>query len=148
MLSIFSCASWPTTYLLWRNLYSGLPFIFWLVCLFFWYWVVQAALVSCIICKHFLLVYKLPFFKIFFAMQKLLSLIKSHLFIFAFISFALGDWSRKMLLWFMLKSIPLMFYSRSFMVSSVTFGFLNYYKFISVYSVRGYSNLIFFLFSF
>ena len=32
---------------------------------------------------------------VFFAVQKLLSLIRSHLFIFAFISFALRDWSKK-----------------------------------------------------
>ena len=32
---------------------------------------------------------------------KALSLIRSCLFIFAFISFALGDWSKKILLWFM-----------------------------------------------
>ena len=31
----------------------------------------------------------------FYALQKLSSLIRSHLFIFAFISFALGDWSKK-----------------------------------------------------
>ena len=36
-----------------------------------------------------------------FAVQKSLSLIRSHLFIFAFISFALGGWSKKILLWFM-----------------------------------------------
>jgi len=36
---------------------------------------------------------------IFFAVQKLISLIRSHL-IFAFISVALGDWTRKILLWF------------------------------------------------
>ena len=34
-------------------------------------------------------------FMVSFAVQKLLSLIMSHLFIFSFISFALGDWSRK-----------------------------------------------------
>ena len=32
---------------------------------------------------------------VFFAVQKVLSLIKSYLFIFAFISFAFGDWSKK-----------------------------------------------------
>ena len=36
-----------------------------------------------------------------FAVQKLLSLIRSHLFIFVFISITLGDGSRKMLLRFM-----------------------------------------------
>ena len=37
----------------------------------------------------------------FFAVQKLLSLIRSHLFIFVFISITLGDGSRKMLLRFL-----------------------------------------------
>ena len=41
-----------------------------------------------------------------FAVQKLLSLIRSHLFIFAFVSFALGDRSKKILLWFMSESVP------------------------------------------
>ena len=57
-----------------------------------------------------------------FAVQKLLSLIRSHVFIFAFVSFALGDTSKK-------KKIPMicvkecsMFSSRSFMVSGLTFG--------------------------
>jgi len=36
-----------------------------------------------------------------FSVRKLLSLIRSHLFIFAFISFALGDRSKKILLQFM-----------------------------------------------
>ena len=34
MLSIFSCASWPSVSLLWRNVYLGLLPIFWF-CLFF-----------------------------------------------------------------------------------------------------------------
>ena len=49
-----------------------------------------------------------------FAVQKLLILIRSHLFIFAFISFALGDWSKTILPQFMLENIMLMFSSRSF----------------------------------
>ena len=40
-----------------------------------------------------------------FAVQKLLSLIKSHLFIFVFISITLGGGSEKILLWFMSKSV-------------------------------------------
>ena len=40
-----------------------------------------------------------------FAVQKLLSLTRLHLFIFAFIYFALGDWSKKILLEFMSKSV-------------------------------------------
>ena len=38
---------------------------------------------------------------VFFAVQKPLSLLRSHLFIFGFISFALGDRSKKILLWLM-----------------------------------------------
>ena len=38
-----------------------------------------------------------------FAVQKLLSLIRSHLFVFAFISFVLGDRFKKMLLQFYVK---------------------------------------------
>ena len=44
-------------------------------------------------------------FMVSFAVQKLLSLIKSHLFIFVFISVTLGGRSKKILLWFMSKSV-------------------------------------------
>ena len=44
-----------------------------------------------------------------FAVQKLLSLIKSHLFIFVFISVTLGVGSKKILLWFMSRSVFLCF---------------------------------------
>ena len=37
----------------------------------------------------------LVLFMVFFAEEKLISLIRSHLFIFAFISIALGEWSKK-----------------------------------------------------
>ena len=65
-----------------------------------------------------------------FAVQKLSSLVGSHLFIFAFVSFALGDISIKVLLRFMSKRVLPMFSSRSFMVSSLTFRFLIYFEFI------------------
>ena len=42
---------------------------------------------------------------VFFAVQMILSLITSHLFIFAFISFNSGDRSKKIFLWFISKSI-------------------------------------------
>ena len=58
-----------------------------------------------------------------FAVQNLFSLIRSHLFIFAFISITLGDRFKKILLWFMSKSVLLMFSSRSFIVSSLTYRF-------------------------
>ena len=56
-----------------------------------------------------------------FAVQKHLSLIKSLLFIFVFISFALGVGSKKILLWFMSKSVFPLFSSKSFIVSGPIF---------------------------
>ena len=61
-----------------------------------------------------------------FAVQKLLSLIRSHLFRFVFIPFALGYWSRKMLL-FMSENVLSMFSSRNFMVSCLIFRSLNHF---------------------
>uniref|UniRef100_A0A8C0CUL4 Uncharacterized protein n=1 Tax=Balaenoptera musculus TaxID=9771 RepID=A0A8C0CUL4_BALMU len=58
-------------------------------------------------------------FMISFAGQKLL--IRSHLFIFVFISIILGDGSKKILLQFMSKNILPMFSSRSVIVSGLTF---------------------------
>ena len=55
-------------------------------------------------CKYFLPFCRLSFcvfFMVSFAVQKLVSLIRSHLFIFVFISIALGDWPKKTLVWFM-----------------------------------------------
>ena len=62
--------------------------------------------------------------------QKLLSLIRSHLFIFAFISNIPGGGSKRILLWFMLESVLPMFSSRSFIVSGFTFRSLIHFEFI------------------
>ena len=77
-----------------------------------------------IFCKYFLPVHRLPFHFVYdsFAMQKLLSLIRSHLF---FILFILS-WEtdlRKRLAQFMSKNILHEFSSRSFMVSCLFFSF-------------------------
>ena len=48
-------------------------------------------------------------FMVSFAVQKLLSLINSHLFIFVFISVTLGGGLKKVLLWFMSKSFSYVF---------------------------------------
>ena len=60
-------------------------------------------------------------FMVSFAVQKLLSLIRSHLFIFVFISISLGGGSEKILLRFMSRSVLPMFSSKSFIVSSLPF---------------------------
>ena len=54
-----------------------------------------------------------------FVLQKLLSLIRSHLFIFAFISNILGGGSWRILLRCMSESVLPMFSSRSFIVSGL-----------------------------
>ena len=71
-----------------------------------------------------------------------MSLITSHLFIFAFISIVLGDRSKKILLRFMSKSILPVFSPRSFTVSGVKFRSLIHFEFIFVYGVRGCFNFI------
>ena len=72
-------------------------------------------------------------FVVSFAVQKLLSFIRSHLFISVFISITLGGGSRKILLWFMSKSVLPMFSSKSFVLSSLTFRSLIHFEFILVY---------------
>ena len=81
-------------------------------------------------------------FMVSFAVQKLVSLVRSHLFIFAFISVTLGDWPKKMLVQFMSENVLPMFCSRSLMVSCLIFKSLSHFEFIFVYGVRVYSNFI------
>ena len=62
-----------------------------------------------------------------FAMQKLLSLIRSDLFIFIFISITLRDGSWGILLWFISSSVLLMFSFKSFIESHLTFRSLIHF---------------------
>ena len=71
-----------------------------------------------------------------FAVQKLLCLIRSHLFIFVLISFTLGDgldgndaW-KILLLELISKSVLPIFSPRSFIVSGHTFRYLIHFEFI------------------
>ena len=66
-----------------------------------------------------------------FAMHKLLSLIISHSFTFAFISVALGDWPKKALVQLMSENVLSVFSSRSFKS-------LNHFEFSVVYGMRDY----------
>ena len=77
-----------------------------------------------------------------FIVQKLL--IRSHLFIFAFISLTLGGGSQRILLWFVSESVLPMFSSRSFIVSGLTFRSLIHFEFIFVYGVRKCSSSFFY----
>ena len=77
----------------------------------------------------------------FFYCAKLLSLIKSYLFIFVFIFITLGDGSKN-ILQFMSKSILPMFSSKSYIGCSLKFSSLIHFEFIFVYGVREHSNFI------
>ena len=68
-----------------------------------------------------------------FVVQKLFSLLMSHLFIFAFISNILGGGSQRTLLWFMSESVLPMLSSRSFIVSGLTFISLIHFEFICLF---------------
>ena len=91
------------SHLYWRNVYLGLFPTFRLGCLFFWYWVVWAACIfwKLILCQllHLLLFSPIlegclfTLFIVSFAVYLLLSLTRSHLFTFVFISIILGDGS-------------------------------------------------------
>ena len=80
-------------------------------------------------------------FMVFFAARKLLSLIKSNLFIFALISFAYGDGYKKILLQFISENILPMFSSRGFMVSCLIFLFKPFWAYFS-YGEKECSNFI------
>jgi len=61
-------------------------------------------------------------FMVSFAMQKLLCLIRSHLFIFIFIVITVGGRSEKILLQFMSENVLPRLSSKSFIVSGLYFG--------------------------
>ena len=59
---------------------------------------------------------------VYFAVQKHLSLIRSHLFIVAFVSITLGKGSEEIFMQFMSKSVLPMFSFRYFIVASLPFN--------------------------
>jgi len=76
------------------------------------------------------------FFLVSFAVQKLVSLIRSHWFIFPFISVLLGDWPEKTFVRLMSENILPVFSSRSWMVSCLIFKSFSHFEFIFVHGVR------------
>ena len=121
MMSIFSCAFWPSLLLLWRNVYLSLLF-FNLIYTHTHTHTHTAALDVCIFWKlttcwllhlqknfsHSMCCLSISFM-ISFAVQKLLSLIGSHLLIFVFIFIILGGGPKNVLLQFMSKLLYLCF---------------------------------------
>ena len=106
MLNIFSCACWPSVYLFWTNVYSyRLPIfklfkivscmsylVFWILIPFQSYHLKIFSPIPWVAFFFF-------FWIISFAVQKLSTLVRSHLFIFAYVSFSWEDWSKKKLLY-------------------------------------------------
>ena len=119
MLSIFLCA-WPSVCLLWRNvcldLFPMSVCIFWKLIAHWWY-NLQIVFPHFVCCLFIL-------FMISFALQKLVSLNRSPLFIFVFIFIILGGRAKKILLQFMSKSVLPMSSSRIFIVSGLIFNYL------------------------
>ena len=83
-------------------------------------------------------------FRVSFAVQELLSLIRPHLFIFVFIVITLGGGCEKILPWLMSESIWPMFSSKSFILSGLISRSLIHFEFIFVYGVRKCSNFTLF----
>ena len=134
MSSIFSGAFWPPESSLEKCLFRSICFIL---------------IFSCVSCLFILEINTLPvasfanifshsegclfiLLMIFFAVQKLLRLIRSHLFSFVFIFITLDGGSKKILLQFMSKCVLPMFSSKCLITSSFTFKSLIHYEFISV----------------
>ena len=148
VLNIISFASQLFVCLLWKNVYLSLPPIFFLIflnCYINCLYILDinpllltslANILSYIIGWLFILL------MVSFAVQKLLTVITTHLFTFAFISLAFRDRSKKILLWFVSKSVLLILSSKSFMVSTLIARSLIPFQFTSVYSVREYTDLI------
>ena len=151
MLSILSCVCWQSISPL-ENVYLGLPPIFGLGCFFF-------LILSCISCLYILEINPLSIasfanifshsegclsvlFMVSFPVQKLLSFIRSHLFIFVFISISVGDGSKKDLAMIYVIECSSNVFSKSFIVSGLTFRSLIHFEFIFVYGVRECSNFI------
>ena len=133
----------------WKNFFSDFQLIFQSGCLVFYHWVVWAfiyvqhkLLTDHIICKYFLPSVGCLFILsvVSSVLQKLLSLIRSHLFILFyclvfFFFFALGQ-IQKTFLQFRSKSSP--------MVSGFIFRSLNHFEFIFTYGMWQCSNFIVF----
>ena len=99
-MSIFSYARWPSIFLLWRNVYLGLlPTFDWVVCFFVieLYKLLYILKINPLSITSFASIFSQSvgclfiLFVVSFAVRKLINLIRAHLFIFAFISIALGD---------------------------------------------------------
>ena len=77
-----------------------------------------------------------------FAVQKLVSLIRSHWFVFALISVALGDPPEKIFVRWTSENVLPVFSSRSLMASCLIFKSFSHFEFIFEHGVRVCSSFI------
>ena len=150
ILSTLSCAFWPLECLLWRNVYSGLLLIFWLFYIYIVYIYIyerereraRAQWAVCIFEGLFShsLGSLLILLIISFVVQKLLSLITSHLFT-VFIFITLEGESKRILLQFM-SECSACFPLKNFIESGLTVRSLIHFQFIFVNGVRDCFNFI------
>lgn len=139
-LSIFSCNYWVILYFLWRNIYSNL-FSFQAGCLFFNCWVVSIlyifwipVLFRYVICKYFS-----PFFldsvhwrtKVFFCCWSPI-----YIFFLFFFVCPFGVLSKKLFLNSWSLSFYIMFFSKSFIVLTLTFKSMIHFELIFACCVR------------
>ena len=136
MLIIFSCDSWPSVCLLWRNAYLGLLSIslfFFILSFISFLYILEinillvisfASIFSHSVSCHLVLI------MVSFAVQKFLSFIGSYLFIFGFI------FTYPILLWFMSKFVLPLDSSGSYIVSGLTLKSLIHFSFFFLYDGR------------
>ena len=150
ILTVFACASWAAVCLLWRNVYLDLLptflFLFLILncmsCLYILE--INPLLVTSFanIFSHFV-GFLFILFMVSFAVQELLSLIRSCLFIFISIFITgEGEGTFKKIL---SESVLFIFYSKIFIVSNLTFRSLIHFEFIFVCGVKECYNFIFYM---
>ena len=138
--------------LLWKNIFH--PFFEWVIC-FFQYWAIWTACIFRKLSPHQFALLENIFsqslgFVLFCFVNAFLSCAKAFTFnwvpfvYFAFISFASGDWSKKIFLWFMSENALSMFSSRSFMVLCLILRSLNHFEVFFWYVVWGSVLISFF----
>ena len=149
--SIFSCVCWPSVCILWRNVYLGLLPIFWLDCLFSWYWAPWAIYIFWRLIPCQLLFFAniishsegCPFiFMVSFVVKKLLN-ISSSICLFLFYFHFSRNWVKKYLAVIYIKEFSACeFSSLNFIMSGLTVRSLIHFEFIFLYNVRQCSNFI------
>ena len=133
MLSIFSCACWPSICLLWKNVYS-IPLLIFLIRMFgffvefyeFFIYSEYQPLIRYIVCKYLLSFSRLPFhfFGGFLCCAKAFYYDVVPLVYFCFCCPCLRRYIQKNTVAFYVKECSAYVSSRSFIVFSLTFGSL------------------------